>query len=74
MRIDNWLRLSFVLAVLALLSVAVGHLALTDIFHAEGDVSLEWNAVRVCLAVIVDRVTLCEGHRRVMKTTRSRCA
>lgn len=53
MRIDAWLRLSFVLVVLALLSVAVSHLALTDIFHAEGDVSLEWNVLRVCLSVIV---------------------
>jgi hypothetical protein len=41
------------LGILALLSVAVSHLALTDIYHAEGDVSLEWNVLRVCFAVIV---------------------
>jgi hypothetical protein len=53
MRIDRWIRLSLVLGVLALLAVVTGHVALTDIYHAEGDVRLEWNVLRVCFAVIV---------------------
>ena len=74
MRIDTWLRLSFGLVILALLSVAVSHLALTDIYHAEGDVSLEWNVLRVCLAVIVASqiamlVTLTKIARRRSATT-----
>lgn len=53
MRIDKWIRLSLGLGVLALLAVVTSHLALTDIYHADGDVSLEWNVLRVCFAVIV---------------------
>jgi hypothetical protein len=69
MRIDRWIRLSLVLGVLALLAVVTCHLALTDIYHAEGDVRLEWNVLRVCFAVIVASqvaalVTLAKGLRR----------
>lgn len=37
----------------SLVAVLVGHLALTDIFHGEGDLTQEWNVLRVCFAVIV---------------------
>ena len=43
-----------VLIVLGILSVLAGlltHLALTDIYHGEADVTLEWNIVRVCAVV-----------------------
>jgi hypothetical protein len=53
MRLDKWIWLSLGLCVLALLAVVTSHLALTDIYHADGDVSLEWNVLRVCFAVIV---------------------
>jgi len=53
MRIDKWIRASLGLGVLALVAVLMSHLALTDIYHAEGDVSLEWNVLRVCFGVIV---------------------
>jgi len=53
MRIDKWIRASLGLGVLALVAVLTSHLALTDIYHAEGDVSLEWNVLRVCFGVIV---------------------
>ena len=41
------------LGVASLMAVLVGHLALTDIYHGEGDLSLEWNVLRVCVGVIV---------------------
>ena len=53
MRIDKWIWLSLGLGVLALLAVGASHLALTDIHHADGDLSLEWNVLRVCFAIIV---------------------
>jgi len=53
MRIERWIKGTLGLGVLALLAVLTSHLALTDIYHAEGDVSLEWNVLRVCFGVIV---------------------
>ncbi len=53
MRTETWLKISVGLGVLALAAVVTSHLALTDIYHAEGDVSLEWNAVRLGFAVII---------------------
>ena len=53
MRIDKWIRLSLGLGMLALPAVVASHLALTDIYHADGDVSLEWNVLRLCFALIV---------------------
>jgi putative copper export protein len=53
MSIGRWAKVSIVLIVLALLSVVVGHLALTDIYHGSGDVSLEWDVLRVCFGIIV---------------------
>ncbi len=44
---------SLVLGLLALLAVMISHLALTDIYHGEADVSLEWNVLRLCFGVIV---------------------
>lgn len=53
MQADRWIRASLGLGVLALVAVLMSHLALTDIYHAEADVSLEWNVLRMCFAVIV---------------------
>jgi hypothetical protein len=36
---------------LALLAGIFAHLALTDIYHAEGDLSLEWNVLRLCAVI-----------------------
>lgn len=41
------------LGVASVLAVGVSHLALTDISHAEGDLTLEWNILRGCFAVIL---------------------
>ncbi|RPJ51885.1 MAG: hypothetical protein EHM23_33585 [Acidobacteria bacterium] len=53
MRTKRWVWTSVVLEVLALLAVMTSHLALTDIYHGEADVSLEWNVLRLCFGVIV---------------------
>jgi hypothetical protein len=53
MRIKHWARISLGLGVLSLLAVVASHLALTDIYHAEGDLALEWSVLRVCAAIIV---------------------
>ena len=53
MRIKRWVWISLVLGLLALLAVMISHLALTDIYHGEEDVSLEWNVLRLCFGVIV---------------------
>ena len=53
MRNERWMKASVGLGVLALIAVASNHLVLTDIYHGEADVSLEWNVLRVGFAVIV---------------------
>jgi len=53
MRIKRWVWISLVLGLLALLAVMISHLALTDIYHGEADVSLEWIVLRLCFGVIV---------------------
>jgi hypothetical protein len=53
MPINRWIHVSLTLGVLSLLAVALSHLALTDIYHAGGDVSLEWNVLRGCFGVFV---------------------
>jgi hypothetical protein len=41
------------LGVVSVFALGVSHLALTDIYHAEGDLSLEWNILRGCFVVIL---------------------
>lgn len=41
------------LGVLSLGAIFFAHLALTDIYHGESDVTLEWNIVRIAALVIV---------------------
>lgn len=44
-----------VILFLGALSLAAGlfaHLALTDIYHAETELSLEWNVLRLCAVII----------------------
>ena len=62
-------KVAIALGFLSLLMGVLGHLALTDIYHAETDVSLEWNVLRVSALVFVvfigwTLITL----RRVLKT------
>jgi hypothetical protein len=41
------IRLAIVLGVLSLATGVLGHLALTDIYHAETDLRLEWAMLRL---------------------------
>ena len=47
------IRVTIALGVLSLLAVLITHLALTDIYHGEADVTLEWNTVRICALVLL---------------------
>ena len=44
---------SLSLGVLSVFAVYVCHLALTDIYHLEPDVTAEWRAVQICFVVII---------------------
>jgi hypothetical protein len=46
-----WVTLGF--AVASLLAMIMSHLALTDIFHGEGDLSLEWKTLQFGFLVIL---------------------
>lgn len=47
------IKLTMALGVASLLAGVLGHLALTDIYHQEADVSLEWHIVQVCTLVFL---------------------
>jgi hypothetical protein len=46
-------QVSIGLGVLSLVAVFFAHLALTDIYHGEADVTLEWNIIRAAALVIL---------------------
>ena len=46
-------QLTITLGVLSLVAGVMGHLALTDIYHGNGDLSLEWNVLRACAVVLL---------------------
>jgi len=69
MQLKNQIRLAIALGILSLVAGIVGHLALTDIYHAESDLSLEWNMLRVgaiifVIFIIYTLITL----RKILKT------
>lgn len=43
---------SVALGALAGVGLATGHLALTDIYHGEGDLTLEWRVLQVCFGIM----------------------
>jgi len=51
--LKNQIRLTLALGILSLLAGVIGHLALTDIYHAKVDVSLEWNVLCACAVVLM---------------------
>lgn len=64
------IRVTMALGALSLLAGLATHLALTDIYHGEADVTLEWNIVRLCALVLVAFIgmalsTLSRALRRV---------
>jgi uncharacterized membrane protein YozB (DUF420 family) len=44
--------IAFILGIASLVAVFIGVLALSDIYHGESDLRLEWMALQVCFAVI----------------------
>jgi len=46
-------QLTMTLGVLSLFAGVMGRLALTDIYHGNGNLSLEWNVLRACAVVLV---------------------
>lgn len=50
--LKNQIRLTIALGVLSLFAGLVAHLALTDIYHRDGNLSVEWNVLRVCAVVL----------------------
>jgi hypothetical protein len=53
MRLQTVRQIALWLGYLSSLGVVASVLALTDIFHAEPDVSLEWSVVRVALLLSI---------------------
>lgn len=53
MELKTLARVSLILGVASILAVLASHLALTDIYHGETDVSLEWRVLQVCAAIIL---------------------
>lgn len=47
------IRLTLVLGGLTLVAILMSHLALTDIFHGEGDLTQEWAFVQFGFVIIV---------------------
>jgi len=71
MELKNQIRVTMILGILSLIAVLLGHLALTDIYHAESDLTLEWNMLRVFASIFLifigyTLLTL----RRILKTIR----
>jgi hypothetical protein len=47
-KLKTQIKATMALGALSLLAGFASHLALTDIYHGEADLSLEWGIVRVC--------------------------
>ena len=52
-KIETQISIVMILGILSLLAVFLSHLALTDIYHGESDVSLEWKMVQVTALIIM---------------------
>lgn len=52
-KLKTQIKIAMVLGAVALLAGFASHLALTDIYHREADVTLEWNIVRVYALVVL---------------------
>jgi hypothetical protein len=47
------IRITLGLGILSVLGIFMSHLALTDIFHGEADLTLEWKALQISFLAIV---------------------
>jgi len=48
----NQIRITIALGILSILAGILSHLALTDIYHGEGDLTLEWNILQAGALII----------------------
>ncbi len=53
----NQIRITIALGMLSILAGVIGHLALTDIYHGEGDLTLEWSILQAGAVIIFVFVT-----------------
>lgn len=61
-------RLSFRLGILSLFAVALSHMALTDIWHGEQDLTVEWRALQMGFgALILFQVSALATLRRMLR-------
>ncbi|MBM3123476.1 MAG: hypothetical protein FJZ87_00215 [Chloroflexi bacterium] len=53
MNLKSQIKWTMILGMLSLIAGSFGHLALTDIYHGEGDLFTEWNILRACAIVLL---------------------
>lgn len=51
LKLCTWVTIS--LGILSIAAIGMCHLALTDIWHGEGDLSLEWLMLQIGFAIIL---------------------
>jgi hypothetical protein len=51
-RTRQYAKISLVLGIISVIALLPIHLALTDIWHGEGDVTMEWSVVRFGILAI----------------------
>ncbi len=52
-RIKKYSKITLVLSSLSILALIISHLALTDIYHGEEDLSMEWAFLRIAAVIIL---------------------
>lgn len=50
--LKNQIRITVALGILSIIAGILGHLALTDIYHGEGDMALEWSILQAGALII----------------------
>lgn len=69
MELKRQIHVAMILGILSLIAGVLGHLALTDIYHGEGDLSLEWNMLRVfAVLFVIFIVHTLITFRKILKT------
>ncbi|HUF00153.1 MAG TPA: hypothetical protein VMN99_12925 [Anaerolineales bacterium] len=53
MELKHQIRGAIALGLLSLVAGGLGHLALTDIYHGDGNLTLEWNMLRIFATVFL---------------------
>jgi len=62
------IRLTMLLGALSLLAGLATHLAMTDIYHGEANVTLQWSIVRVCALIVLSFICMALfNHRRTLQ-------